>query len=396
MPRSSLRHLILLLVVLGPCLAWAGELLTPTDALQAAFENNPELRAAEAVVLEAEGELAQALGANPTVSGSALVDGPVELKVSQPVSPTGEGVRRRQAAAARVEAASARLLRARFELAHAVRTAYVDAVIAVAVADVASEGLALAIRLQELVTRLEEEGEASDLEVDLARLAHAQAALRLMEAQEDQADALERLSSLVTMPLDADMLVRDIQVPAPSGEEREERSDVLAAQAALLSAERELTAQRAATLPPLMVGVRAESEGGVTTVGPALSVELPVRDRNQAGRAGARGELLTAQAHVLETQAVASTQVATSRDRDELGQEALSALGEDPLAAAVAALESVEAGYREGELELTQVVLLQAQILDGQTAVVQLEGFVARARLDLLLATEDPALLGAP
>ena len=64
------------------------------------------------------------------------------------------------------------------------------------------------------------------------------------------------------------------------------------------------------------------------------------------------------------------------------------------MAAARAALGSVEAGYLAGEIDLTSTVLLQTQILDGEVAVVQLEGHVARARLDLLLASEDPALLG--
>ncbi len=393
--HKTLRHLTLVLVLLCPLLGWAGQALTPDEAVRAAFEASPELRAAEAVLLQAEGEMAQAFGANPTLSGSVLVDGPAELQLSRPVSLTGEGMRRRQAAAARVEAANAQLRRARFELAHAVRTAYVDAVVAIEVAEVADEGLALAVRLVDLVSRLEAEGEASELEVNLARLAQAEAGLRLMEASAFEAAAAERLSALVAMPVHAGMLARDIDVPAPSEGVEEDRSDVRAAQAVVLAAERELAAQQAAALPPLVVGVRAEIDGGVTTVGPSLAVELPLRNRNQAGRADARGELLTAQAHVVEAEAVASTEVATSRQRDELGQETVSALGLDPLAAAAAALESVEAGYVAGEIDLIQVVLLQAQILGGQAAVVQLEGFVARARLDLLLAVEDPALVAS-
>lgn len=383
----------LVFLVCAPWMARAAGTLSPTDAVTAAFANNPELRAAEAALRRAEAEFTQALGANPSLSGSLLVDGPAELQLSQPVSLTGEGLRRRHAASARVEAAVSHLERVRFELAHAVRATYVDAVVAIGVADIADQGLVLAIRLDQAVLRLHQEGEASQLDANLSRLAHAQAAARLLGAREVEADALARLAGMVTTPIDPAALVRDLEALAPSRVDPAERSDVRAARAALLAAEGELAAQRSATLAPLAVGVRGESDGGITTLGPTLTVELPLVDRNQAGRAGAQGDLLVAESRLAETQAVARTEVATSRQRDELAQQALAALGQNPLAAAVAALESVEAGYLAGELELIETVLLQDQILEGEIAVVQLEGFVAHARLDLLLALEDPALL---
>ncbi len=383
----------LAVVVCAPWMARAGETYSSGDAVASAFANNPELRTAEAALLRAEADLSQALGVNPSLSGSLLVDGPAELQLSQPVSLTGEGLRRRHAASARVEAAAAHLERVRFELAHAVRATYVDAVVSVGVAAIADEGLVLAIRLNQAVLRLQQEGEASQLDANLSRLAHAQAAARLLGAREVEADALAKLSGMVTTPIDPAALVHDLEALAPSSTDPAERSDVKVARAALLAAEGELTAQRSAALAPVAVGVRAESDGGLTTFGPTLTVELPLVDRNQAGRAGAQGDLLVAEARLAETQAVARTEVSTSRQRDELAQQALAALGEGPLAAAVAALESVEAGYLAGELELIETVLLQDQILEGEMAVVQLEGFVAHARLDLLLAVEDPALL---
>ena len=69
------------------------------------------------------------------------------------------------------------------------------------------------------------------------------------------------------------------------------------------------------------------------------------------------------------------------------------ALQTDPLAEARAALTSVEAGYRAGEIDLPSTVLLQDQVLDGEGAALALMGGIARARLDLLLATDDDRLL---
>ena len=396
-PTRTGWGLALVFLVSVPSWAESGEPvvpLVPDDAVASALSSNPDVLAAEADLLLAEGELSEALGANPSLSGSVLVDGPAELQLSQPVSPTGAGVHTRRAASARVESAKATLHRRRLEVAHNVRTAYTEAVVATRVADVADEGLALAGRLHAAVVRLHEEGEAPTLDLNLARLAQAQAAARLLDAREGEADALVSLAAMVTRPVEAKSLLLDLALVAPTPSHTAERSDVLAAHSALLAAERELAAQRAASVPPVEVGVVAETQDGTTLVGPSLTVELPLRNRNQAGRAGALGELQVAQSRLAETQAIATTELTTATRRDELSTTALLAVGEDPMAAARAALGSVEAGYLAGEIDLTSTVLLQTQILDGEVAVVQLEGHVARARLDLLLASEDPALLG--
>lgn len=368
--------------------------LAPDDAVASALSSNPDVLAAEAALRLAEGEVSQALGANPTLSGSVLLDGPAALQLSQPISPTGAGVHARRAAAARVDSTTATLHRTRLEVAHGVRTTYADAVVATRVAEVTDEGLVLATRLHAAVVRLHEEGEASTLDLNLARLAQAQAAARLLDAREGEAEALVSLAAIVTRPLEAGSVALDLALVAPTPSHTRQRSDVLAAESRLLAAERELAAQRAASVPPIALGLVAESEAGTTLVGPSLTVELPLRDRNQAGRAGALGELRVAESRLAETQAIATTEIATATQRDALATTALQAVGKDPLADARAALKSVEAGYLAGEIDLTETVLLQTQILEGETAVVQLEGHVVHARLDLLLATEDPALLG--
>ena len=245
----------------------------------------------------AEGELAQALGANPSLSGSALQNGPAELELIQPMSLTGEGLHARRAASARVVQAGAALHRTELVVAHRARSAYVDALVAIRVADVAEEGMDLSVRLRDAVVRLHEEGEASMLDLNLARLAQAQAASRVLEAHQIQADALAALAAVVVRRVGPESLVRDLLmiVPEATGPTTE-RSDVLAAQAALIGGERSLATQQAASLPSVGLGARIETEGGVTTAGPALTVELPLFNRNQAGRAGAQGELIVAEA----------------------------------------------------------------------------------------------------
>ena len=62
---------------------------------------------------------------------------------------------------------------------------------------------------------------------------------------------------------------------------------------------------------------------------------------------------------------------------------------------ATAALRGVEAGYAAGELDLTDVIFLQTQVVEGQIAVIEVAGAAAENRIDALLAEGDRALLGA-
>lgn len=373
----------------------ASPALDPDRAVAAALHNNTELQRAHGSLLLAEGELTQAVGANPSVSAAVLIDGPSVVSATQPVSLSGAGLQARAAASERVAQAQDVVRRTELEVAHAARSAYVDAVVAVGVADVAERGLALSERLSSAVRRLSEEGEVSRLELDLVQLGQAQSATRLLDARRAQAAALVVLSQVLAEPVGAVQLVADLSVIAPHRSQAPTtRSDVAAAQAALRAAERDLSVARASALPPVGVGAQVQVEGDQVLAGPTLSVQLPVFNRNQANRAQAAGDLSVAAAELQQAQAAAATEQQTALAQDALAQDTLRSLGEAPQAAADRALVSVEAGYLAGEIDLTQTVLLQAQILDGETAVVRLEGHVAQARLDLLLATDDPALLG--
>lgn len=370
--------------------------LDPDRAVRAALLHNTSVLQAQGSLLLAQGQLAQSLGANPTVSGNALVGGPSVVSVSQPVSLTGQGVAMRASASARVQSAQDTLRRTELEVAHQARSAYVDAVVAVRIAEVAQEGLSVSERLSQAVRRLSEEGEVSRLELDLVQLGQAQSATRLLDATSAQADALVALAAVLSQPVTPDALTPTLSgvVPTPSRAGDGTRSDVAAAQAALIAAERDVGVSRKAALPPLGLGAQIQVEGDEVLAGPTLSMELPVFNRNQADRAAAQGQLGVAESQLLQAEALATTERETAQARDTLAVDTLESLGEAPAVAAERALSAVEAGYLAGEIDLIQAVLLQAQILDGETAVVQLEGHVAQARLDLLLATDDSALLG--
>jgi len=390
------------IVLLNASVALADEgvpALPPDRAVALAVAAHPDLRAAETALSTAEGSRsASALFlSNPSANAWATPDGSrAEFGVGQPLSLTGEGWHARRGARFSVDASSATLDRTRRQLAAAVRRAYVDAVVASGVVDVARDGSDLAGRLSFAVRRKHEEGEASTLELRLARLTEVQAAARLLQARRAEAEALRALSALVLRSVSADDLAEDPLSAAPPVREpaQAERSDVAAAQAALDAARADVRRARAATIPPLTVGVGVDLEDGTTFVGPSVGVTLPLFDRNQTGRAQAVGGLDVAEGRLASTRAVAETEQATSTARLEEAEAATEAVAEADIDEARAALASIESGVLAGEIDLSTAVLLQTQVLDGEAAVVTLRGLLADARIDRLLALDDDALLG--
>ncbi len=374
--------------------------LSPADAVHAALLIHPLVRQADASLQAAQGARSQAgsLRQNPQLSGSLSVDGTrAGAALSQPISATGEGLHARVATQGAVDAADSAQQRAHLVAASQVRTAYIAAVVATGRVRVASAGVELAERLLHAVTRQHEEGQASTLSLRLARLAEVQAATRLMDARQSEVTALRQLAAMVGRPVGAADLSADplAAVPDPLSVGGPERSDVVAARSALGAASAELDRQRAATMPPVGVGVFVEREDQQTFVGPSLSVTVPVFNRNQSGRATAQGKEKVAKARLRSIDAQATTERLTASQRLAEAETLVSSLAADPEQEATAALTSIEAGYLAGELDLPTTILLQNDVLDGQNAAMVLRGQLGLARLDNMLAIEDPALLAA-
>jgi cobalt-zinc-cadmium efflux system outer membrane protein len=278
-----------------------------------------------------------------------------------------------------------------------VRLSYIDTVVAIEKTRVAQEGTELAGRMRYAVAGKLEQGEASALDLRLARLAEAQAVMRLLEARQTEAEALRELAELVATQVEAADLLLEPSAAAPAATlslSLGDRSDVVAAEQALEAARAELARQRAAALPPVAVGVGVSVEDGTTFIGPRVGVTLPLFDRNQRGTKGARGDHRVAESQLRTVRARAETEQRTSRARADEAEQLAEVVDRDTMEEAAAALASVEAGVLTGELDLMTAVLLQAQILDGEAAIVSLRGLVADARIDLLLALDDDALLG--
>lgn len=372
--------------------------LSADDAVSRALSLHPAVLDARTALARSRGAAVQTsvLLSNPTASGSTSLDGSrSSAALSQPLSLTGEGIAARRTAAAHVEASQAALRRAHRVAAAEVRVAYADAVVRCGQVSVAADGVRIAVRLRDAVALQHDEGEASTLDVRLARLSLVQAAARQLNAREAEAEALGVLAAFVGQPVSCDGLPTDplTAAPEPTTVGDQPRSDVRAAAAYLRAAEADLARQRAAALAPVQLGVFVEVEDGRTFAGPSLSVQVPLFDRNQVQRGASEGAVWARSAEHDRVVARATTEKRTARVRVDEASSLQDALGIDPLAEARAALASIDAGYRAGEIDLPSTVLLQDQVLDGEGAALALRGGVARARLDLLLASDDDRLL---
>jgi len=400
-------------MVFVPCLSQAADarplpadapasesFLTPDAAVAAAVRLHPSVVSAQVAHQQALGEAAQlrVLLSNPSVSGSLSVDGQRSSgSVSQPLSLTGEGFAARREASARVEAARLRLWRAQLEAALACRAAYANSIVRSGKVAIAEEGLELTQKLRVAVARQLEVGEASTLELRLAQLAEVQAGARLLEAHKQQAEAVRELSALTGVSVDSFALASDPRVVLPQASIHSptgpERSDLLAARASIQAATANRTRTRAAVLAPVGLGVFVSEEGPERFVGPSVQATLPIFDRNQADRGAAEAALDQARAAEHALAAKIESERHSAKHRVFVADGLESATLENPIAEARTALASIDAGYRSGEVDLPSTILLQKEVLTGESAALDLLGGITLARLDWLLAVEDPALL---
>lgn len=374
--------------------------LSPPDAVSMALSLHPRLRTAEAALTEAEAAYARAAAPlySPAFSARAAVGGErIGLSLAQPISLTGQRRLARQQASADLDAATAQRERARLTVAVSARSAYVEAVVTAAIARLARDSVALSEQLEHAARLRHEEGEASLLDLRLARLSLVRSASWLLEASAQESDALANLSAMIGQSVSAEDLTAAplTAAPTPGAPPAAPRSDVLAAQARLQAAEQGLRLQRAAALAPLSVGVFASREDAEWFVGPSVGLELPLFSRNQLGQAEAAGALQAAEAAQTTVTARAITEVAAAAARHAEAEAQVTGLGADLSAEAEAALDGIALSYQSGHTDLLSTLLLQSEVMQGQAALITLQGQLADARLDLLLALEDEALLGA-
>ncbi len=399
MPHTRPRGAAVALLLLFTGAASAAP-LSPDDAVRAALQHDPTLGHAEADLLAAKGALRASSGPRQNPHFEARAAGSyLEVEAVQPLSLTGEGFAASRSARAERDAAELSLGRARLETAARARLAWADAAVASGRARLSSQALDLATRLREATEARVAAGEAPVLDLRLARLEEAKAAAGHLDARAQESDALRTLAHVTGLaaddvdaegdPLDASPAVS----PSEQAQAAGVRSDVAAADRRVDAARAAVGRERAAVFPAVELGAFYERDGDFTQVGPIVGVEVPLWQQNQGGVSSARAELLAAEREAEAIRARAAAERVTSeRSLAEMDSTSV-VLGQGLADEAAEALASIDAGYRAGELDLLQTVLLRAEVVNGLDAILNARGAIAAARIDYLLAAENGSLI---
>jgi hypothetical protein len=178
-------------------------------------------------------------------------------------------------------------------------------------------------------------------------------------------------------------------VPAARGDVG--RTDLAAADHAVVAARAGLSWAKAGVIPPIGVGVMLEAEGDDLDVGPMVAIELPLWTRNQAAVTEARGALAVAEAVRDTLRAVVDADRTTTASVASFAEASAARLGSVD-ADARASLAQLQEAVAAGDLSIADAALLRAAVVDAWSAGIGAREAAALARLDALLAVEDTAL----
>ena len=374
--------------------------LTRAAAIEAAVTHGVRLPAAEADTLVAAAQMITARTlANPALTANYTKSAPqyhVELELPIP-SPW---IRNARIGSARFAIAAARL---RYSFARApaaldADTSYTLAVAAMARASLSARTAADADTLLRMAIARRDAGDASDLDVELARVNAGQ------QANAAASDSLALQSALLDLQLaigladdSAGVWPTDSLTAPPAADTAVgEPLGVAAAAASLRAATSGLTAERRATwaAPSLIAGIETHdptgSEPGILPV-IGVALPLPFFDRNRGAVAAAAAEQRRATAELALVRLESRTEVARAR-REQGAALARIARGRSVVASATRVAAMSMTAYREGASTLPNVLEAQRNARDILAQYVDdlARAWIASATLHALTLTASP------
>lgn len=287
------------------------------------------------------------------------------------------------------------------------RSAYLEAIHHDLLAGLAREEHALAWQARELTWLRVEAGVEQLARLTAAQLAEAQAALALQAAESASLRARSRLAgaigwsdSLTQVSLSdhrAGFWFEDVkQLPTPVLDESDiesalmQRLDLRAASSSVAALEARVAWEEARVWPQASLGASYESTEAGDEIGPALSLQLPVFDRNQAQIA--RAELLREQAVLLAEAARidASQDLRQAIDRFEGARRSLRLASEGLLISARQARQLAEERNQLG-------AATELEVLQARSDEIGVQRTLLALRLEFALAaTSLERTLGRP
>ena len=246
---------------------------------------------------------------------------------------------------------------------------------------IADERKALMERLRTLADERRHVGDLSQIEIELARLAYAEAALLRSQAAAQKVTAEQALSRVAGADLSSYPPLPGTYLPVTLNEPAvkailADLPSVRAAQARLSAAQAVVDLRRRERRPDPTIGLYAGREGDDDLVGIRFSIPFPVRNSYRAEVDAASAEFEVLDQSVANDYRQLRAELVAAQQRYELartGWDDWQRLGQASLASQTEMLERL---WRAGELDTTDYLVQLRQTLDTRVAASEQRGVV--------------------
>jgi len=386
-------QLVCAAVVLSSLPAQAGPLTIDLPAaLARARERAPEAIAAMGRIAEAEATRTGArvllvhnpeleVGVGPRFGDARTTQ--IEARIAQPLEPTRRRARIRVAdeTVRHAHATTDAQLR---ELSFEVANVFNEARHADLVVELVKRSSALAGRAAEAALRRRKAGDLTDLDVDLAKIAHGRARSAVAAAEAERAAMIGRLAVLIgARPDDTITLAGELRpallvldglrdgVPA--------RADVraLEAEARVAGAERALAT--AAGRPDVGLWFGYERDDGDSIVIGGVSLTLPLWNRGQGEQAAARAKQRRVEAERTAVIGAASRQLSDVFEAYSRSREAVELFEREVVPALTDSEQLLDRSIEAGQIAVSNYLVARQEILSGRREYLDRQLALAKA-----------------
>lgn len=411
-PRFLILGALLLLAQAAPAATPDPLPLTLQQALQAADERNPGLRAASRAIGIADGGRTQAgLLPNPelglSTEGTDRRSRVETVEIAQTIELGGKRSARLAAADQERQLAVQALNARRAELRADVMAAYLDALGMQERVTLARSAIDVAGRATSAATRRVAAGKISPVEQTRSSVAEAIVNMELIQATADLSTARRKLAALMgTTVVEQPLVAPTFAFSAiPDATELEARLDAAPrlrqARVQVAREDAQVGVERALRTPDVRVSVgsqRDRERGGGTRTVLGLSVPLPLFNRNQGHLASALQRADQARDELDAERLRLLSAAVDARQRLEVAQIQLDSLSSDVLPAAQQAYEAAVTGFELGKFGFLDVLDTQRALIAARTRYLQVlsERYLAATDLERIVPMQGTAFFKEP
>ena len=365
--------------------------LTLDEAVRLAREHNPDLLAARQELEIARGRLVRAQypnqfnpelggsGARRNFAGRPGGSTDFDVTLSQELEVGGQRGKRIEEATRNLAKVTQQINNTERLTLTQVKDAFYRSLYLKRRLDLFREVEALNRRLRDTAASRFQAGDIPKMEANVAEVRFGQARKDAIVAARDYHNALRELERLLGLEptgqhAPAGQLTVEPQTFQPDQLLQlalEHRPDLQAAKLEQQRVEAEIALTRRLILPnPTLQGFYREEEGGETITGAALSFPLPLFDRKQAELTQLAGRQTQAR-HERESAELSVRQEVRDAFRSyEAAKETVAVFEQAVLERATENFRLMETAYREGKIDLLQVVVVQNDLVNAQSSYV--------------------------